>query len=213
MEASNTDCMVRFLFILTLTLSTLAHAQTDSARMDILKFHDELNEEFKNPKTSPLKGKDLKRFKQHEFFPVDLRYRVLAAIEVTPSSAFFQMPTSSADMKDYRVYGTITFELLGKKFQVPVYQSKMLMNVPKYKSYLFFPFTDLTNGTLTYGAGRYLELSIPEAGNIFILDFNKAYNPYCAYSDGYSCPLVPAENNLDVEILAGVKYVSKKKKH
>lgn len=205
--------MVRFLFLFTLTCSTLAYGQTDSARMDISTFQNELNEEYKNPKTSPLKGKDLKRFKQHTFFPVDLRYRVMAILEVIPSSAFFQMPTSSADMKDYRIYGTITFELLGKKFQVPVYQSKMLMSVPKYKSYLFFPFTDLTNGTLTYGAGRYIALSIPDAGNALILDFNKAYNPYCAYSDGYSCPLVPAENNLDVEIMAGVKYAGKKKRH
>ena len=85
--------------------------------------------------------------------------------------------------------------------------------MPQYKNHLFFPFTDLTTGSITYGAGRYIDLTIPKSGNTIVIDFNKAYNPFCAYSDGYSCPLVPADNNLDTEILAGVKFIGKKKKH
>jgi hypothetical protein len=188
-------------------------AQTDSAMLEIAQFQDSLNNEYRNPKTSPLKGKAQKRFKKHEFFPADLQYRVEATLTVTDDATFFPMMTSSQVPKDYRTYGTLQFTLKGISYTVPVYQSKMLMAMSKYKDYLFFPFTDLTNGKLTYAAGRYIELSIPKSGNKIILDFNQAYNPYCAYSDGYSCPIVPADNHLDVEILAGVKYIDNQKKH
>ena len=80
----------------------------------------------------------------------------------------------------------------------------------EYKDYLFLPFTDLTNGTVTYGGGRYIGLRIPKSGNKIIIDFNQAYNPFCAYSGNYSCPIVPEENNLDVQVKAGVKYDAKK---
>ena len=204
---------MRFIFIIFSLVTASVFAQTDNGQADILKFQKELNEEYKNPKKSPLKGKDLKRFKKHEFFPINLTYRVVATLAATPESTFFQMPTSSEVFKDHRVYGMLTFELQGRTFEIPVYQSKILMAMPQYKEHLFFPFTDKTSGVLTYGAGRYIDLEIPKEGNTLVLDFNKAYNPFCAYSDGYSCPLVPADNNIDLEILAGVKYVGKKKKH
>jgi uncharacterized protein (DUF1684 family) len=200
------------IMILTVT-AQFALAQADSTMVEITKFQEELNEEYRNPKTSPIKGKAQKRFKMHDFFPIDIQYRVEATLTVTNEAAFFPMMTSSQVPKDYRIYGMLEFVLKDKVYNVPVYQSKMLMVTDKYKNYLFFPFTDLTNGKLTYAAGRYIELSIPKNGNKIILDFNKAYNPYCAYSDGYSCPIVPSDNYLDVEILAGVRYLSKKRKH
>lgn len=205
--------MKQLLFLLLIVTTRSLTAQSDSAYAEIERFQKTLNADYKDPKTSPLKGKALKRFKEHEFFPVNLEYRVEATLSVTEASAFFPMMTSSQVPKEYRVYGTIQFMLKGVEYTVPVYQSKMLMAVPKYKNYLFFPFTDPTNGKLTYDAGRYIELTIPETGNKLILDFNKAYNPYCAYSDGYSCPIVPADNHLNVEILAGTKYNGNRKKH
>jgi uncharacterized protein (DUF1684 family) len=122
------------------------------------------------------------------------------------------MPTSNFKTKEYRVYGKLKFTLKGKAFEIPVYQSQRHMNIEEYKDYLFFPFNDLTNGKSTYTAGRYIELRIPTEGNMIMLDFNQAYNPYCAYSDNYSCPVIPAENFIDLEINAGVAYSSKKKK-
>lgn len=83
------------------------------------------------------------------------------------------------------------------------------MATVQYKDYLFFPFTDTTNGNETYDGGRYIDLRIPASGNEIIIDFNKAYNPFCAYSAGYSCPIVPAENNLDIPITVGVRYYKK----
>lgn len=204
--------MKKLLLAVLLLNSSSLFAQQDTVTLGVLKFQDTLNKEYRDPKTSPLKGRALKKFKKHDFFPIDLQYRVEAVLTVTNESSFFPMKTTSQKLKEHRVYGMLTFTLKGKTFEVPVYQSKMLLAVEKYKNYLFFPLTDLTNGESSYGAGRYIDLRIPE-GNTIIIDFNKAYNPYCAYSDGYSCPIVPADNHLDVEVLAGVRYSDKKAKH
>lgn len=83
------------------------------------------------------------------------------------------------------------------------------MQKEEYADYLFFPFTDETNGKETYGGGRYIDLRIPKEGDSLVIDFNMAYNPYCAYSWQYSCPLVPAENQMDVEVPVGIRYHKK----
>ena len=77
-----------------------------------------------------------------------------------------------------------------------------------YEDYLFLPFLDNTNGEESYGGGRYVEARIPE-GDTIIIDFNKAYNPYCAYNEKYSCPIVPRQNYLPIEVKAGVKAFGK----
>ena len=82
------------------------------------------------------------------------------------------------------------------------------MSKPGYEDYLFLPFLDNTNGETSYGGGRYVEGRIPE-GDILVIDFNKAYNPYCAYNEKYSCPIVPRENSVDENIEAGVKAYDK----
>ena len=204
--------MKRLLLVILVLNSSFAIAQQDTVKVGISKFQESLNKEYRDAKTSPLKGKALKKFKHHDFFPVDLQYRVEATLRRTDESSFFPMKTTSQVLKEHRIYGMLTFTLQGKQFEVPVYQSKNLLTKEAYKTYLFFPFTDLTNGESSYGAGRYIDLRIPE-GNTIIVDFNKAYNPFCAYSDGYSCPIVPADNHLDVEVLAGVRFIDKKGKH
>jgi len=88
-----------------------------------------------------------------------------------------------------------------------VYQSQDLLKRPGFENYLFVPFTDRTNGHGSYGGGRYLDLRIPPKGATTMpLDFNRAYNPSCAYAPGYSCPVPPAENRLNVAIPAGVQH-------
>ncbi len=200
-------------FLSILILSTLSRgllAQTD-AETEIEKFRKDLNEEYSNPQTSPLPKKDIKKFKGHPFFPIDLKYRVKAILMLTPSTSFFKMQTSTSQPRDYRIYGNAAFSIDGINYQLALFQSKDLMQTEKYKDYLFLPFTDLTNGDLTYSAGRYIGLTIPKEGDEIVIDFNQAYNPYCAYSNKYSCPIVPRENGLNVAIFAGVKYNKKKK--
>jgi uncharacterized protein (DUF1684 family) len=202
---------MRFLCVLLLLINTLAFSQTDQALDDIKKFQDDLNKEYKSKKASPLDAGTRKQFKGHTFFDVDLKYRVTATLRVAEPAHFFQMKTSSMATRQYRVYGILEFTLQDQKFEIPVYQSQQLMATKEYEDYLFFPFTDLTNGELTYSGGRYIDLRIPKEGNTIVVDFNQAYNPYCAYKTKvqYSCPVVPKENNLDIAIQAGLKYTKR----
>lgn len=192
---------------LIFSLSLLGFFQSLRAQDDykaaILEFQHELNEEYKNPKESPLSAKEQKVFKGLPFFPIDENYRVLAKFEKLPPQSPFQMMTSANSIKDYDVYGVVTFTLGKKEYQLNIYQSHQLRTQEKYKDYLFLPFTDESNGTDTYGGGRYIDLRIP-SGDMIELDFNKAYNPYCAYATGYACPIPPKENDLPVAIKAGV---------
>lgn len=175
----------------------------------ILKFQEELNAEFKNPKESPLPDRFRIDFETLDFFEPDTNYVVTATLERTPNALPFLMPTTTDRKSKEKVYGVVKFMLNGTEHALEVYQSPELIQEKGYEDYLFLPFTDLTNGNQTYGGGRYLDLRIPE-GNTITIDFNRAYNPYCAYNKKYSCPLVPAVNNLATEVLAGVKVFAKK---
>ena len=117
------------------------------------------------------------------------------------------METSTVHRPLYRKYGELRFVLNGQALHLSVYQSTDLLKRPGFEDYLFVPFTDLTNGHGSYGGGRYLDLRIPPAGSPggLTLDFNRAYNPSCAYNHGYSCPVPPAENRLAATIPAGVR--------
>lgn len=193
-----------FLFLI---LSLFLNAQTEKENIaSIKKFQKELNTEYLNPKETPLRGDNLKNFKKHPFFPINLKYRVTAKFVKTENPVPFELPTSSGKFKQYQEYGKATFELDGKSLTLTLYQSLDLMKMEKYKDYLFLPFRDETNEKETYGGGKYMDLKIP-AGNEIILDFNQSYQPYCAYNAfDYNCPIVPAENKLPVRIEAGVKY-------
>lgn len=198
-------CLLILIFFSLFTYAQTKHIQ------DVKNFQDELNAEYKDSKKSPLDAKSRKKFKRHDFFPVDSVYRVTATLNITENTPFFKMPTTGDRLPQYRKYGDLVFTLRGNNYTLPVYQSYDLMRLPAYKDYLFLPFTDLTNGNNSYEGGRYIELRLPKTGNSMVVDFNKAYNPYCAYNLTYSCPIVPAENHLDLPIEAGVRYLKKKK--
>ncbi|MCE3075555.1 DUF1684 domain-containing protein [Chryseobacterium gwangjuense] len=173
---------------------------------EIKKFQKDLNEEYLNPKETPLRGGNFTQFKKHPFFPIDLKYRVKAKFVKTENPKPFDLPTSSGKTKSYQEFGKAIFELDGASYTLTIYQSLDLMKMEKYKDHLFLPFRDATNNKETYGGGKYLDLKIPE-GDSIILDFNQSYHPYCAYNAyDYNCPIVPEENKLPVEIRAGVMY-------
>jgi uncharacterized protein (DUF1684 family) len=171
-------------------------------------FQKELNAEFKDATTSPLTESDLKSFKGLDFFPFDSTYVVDAVLTRTPDSDWFDMPTTRVRIDQYRIFGILDFKIEGQAYALEVYQSERLMQTEAYANHLFLPFLDKTNGIETYGGGRYMDLDIPSTDTIS-LDFNKAYNPYCAYNSEYSCPLVPLQNYLTREIKAGVKKFTK----
>lgn len=182
--------------------------EQDTLIKGILLWQKELNEEYVNPETSPLPDADRKNFEKLDFFKPDTSFVVVASFERTPEAIPFFMPTTTDRKSEEVLFGVATFVLQGKKYQLEIYQNKKLMLQEEYKDYLFLPFLDKTNGKQTYGGGRYIDMSMPE-GNSIVINFNKAYNPYCAYSKKYSCPIVPGINNLDIEITAGVKAFKK----
>ena len=114
------------------------------------------------------------------------------------------MKTSTDRKPMYVKYGELSFVLKGESFKLNVYRNIELSKKEEYKDYLFLPFSDATSGKESYIGGRYIDLRVPKGKSIAI-DFNKAYNPYCAYNSQYSCPIVPLENDLDIAIEAGVK--------
>lgn len=149
-----------------------------------------------------VKGEDKKKFR---FFPIDESYQVTARIELVKDSPWFSMPASKNSPQTFRIYGILHFSIHDTLIKAPLYQSQMLMALQKYKDLLFFPFTDLTSGEDTYATGRYIDLFMKDIhGDTIVLDFNKAYNPYCAYVSGkYNCPIPPKDNYLPVAIVAG----------
>ena len=120
------------------------------------------------------------------------------------------MPVFTGTGSEYIPYARLKFEIKGQPMQLTVYRSTRLATIPAYKDYLFLPFTDDTNGKETYGGGRYIDLREGDfKDNAVTIDFNKAYNPYCAFGAGYACPKPPDENHLSTGIQAGEKQYAK----
>jgi len=140
------------------------------------------------------------------YFDLDKNYKVIADVELSEGEEPFELPTYSGITKTFIKYATLSFELGGEELALSVYRNLEVIRMPQYKNYLFLPFKDETSSNSTYGGGRYINLSTLDIkeGKV-TLDFNKCYNPWCAYSDGFNCPIPPAENTLDIAILAGEK--------
>jgi uncharacterized protein len=148
--------------------------------------------------------------KLFRFFPVNKKYLVRCSFEAVKDTVGFFMKTSGMTRTKYYNYGKLSFTLDNTPLQLFVYQSQKLMNTPEYADYLFVPFTDATTGDKTYGSGRFIDLRLGDIkNNTVLLDFNKCYNPYCAYASGYNCPVPPKENRLTVAIKAGEKVFPK----
>ena len=168
---------------------------------DLTPFQREINDFFKDASVSPLKKRDLKNFRGLDFFTYDSTYLVTAKLTKTPKEKPFMMLTTTDMVVEYIKYGTVSFELLNNQYSLDIYKN---LEDPNERDNLFLPFLDDTNGNESYGGGRYINLSIPQGDNL-IIDFNSAFNPYCVYDEKYSCPIVPRENYLPLEIKAGVK--------
>lgn len=197
--------MKNIAFLLASFLSFAIAAQNNVELIDEIEAHQiSENEKFSNPETTILDSLGFKNFEKLEFYPIDLKFRVEARFIRTPDEKPFLMPTTTERKPEYVKYGEAHFHIDGKNLKLNLYQSVEPNDEPGYENYLFLPFTDLTSGDGSYGGGRFLDAYIPE-GETMIIDFNKAYNPYCAYNKKYSCPIPPKENDLLVRIEAGVK--------
>ncbi|MBO9672094.1 MAG: DUF1684 domain-containing protein [Sphingobacteriaceae bacterium] len=195
------------ILLLLISMNTFAQSYADQ----IAKHREAYKEDFIKDSHSPLKKNDLQNL---HFYEADSIYKVSATVELLKNEKVFKMPTFNGSSSDYYRYAHINFSLKGKAIQMTLYRSVALSTNPIYKDHLFLPFTDETNNKETYGGGRYIDLDAKKINNSHIeIDFNKAYNPYCAYSDGYRCPVPPEENDLQLAIKAGEKLYTGEKKH
>lgn len=184
--------------------SGIAQMDSIAARQEIEKFRFTLNEDYRNPKESPLGPEGASHFTGHQFFATDLNYRVIAKVEKLKKPEKFLMQTTTDRKPEYKKLFKLTFTLRDTVCILYAYQNVELSKREGYENYLFLPFTDPTNGFDSYGGGRYIDLRIPDTDSM-VIDFNQCYNPYCAYSGKYSCPVPRKENRLPISIYAGIK--------
>jgi uncharacterized protein (DUF1684 family) len=164
--------------------------------MNELKDFRKLKDDFyAHDPQSPLTASQKRAFKGLNYFPPNPALRLEVQVEEFPDKKIIQMQTSTGDIQEYERFGRFHFAVQGQPAELTIYYSE--------GSY-FLPFVDSLAGKETYPAGRYLEPEPLGAGR-FLVDFNLAYNPYCAYNERWSCPLSPLENRLKVPIQAGEK--------
>ena len=206
---------IKYIFVLVLSYfgitgnSVLAQEQQDVSSSSYSKTIEDarkgINIKFMYTDESPLPPDERKSFKGLNYFPIDDKYRVEAVLEKDSVPKTIVMKTSTSRAPEYIKYGVVKFQIDTFHLELSVFQYTKLLDQPNQERHLFIPFRDETTHLETYGGGRYIDSEIPVEGNTLILDFNKAYNPYCAYNHRYSCVVPPDENQLPVRIEAGEK--------
>jgi uncharacterized protein (DUF1684 family) len=164
--------------------------------MDELEdFRREKDEFFRLHPQSPLGREQKKGFQGLKYFPENESLRLQVKVEEFDPKDEVEMQTTTGDSQTYERFGKFHFQVDGQEAELSLYSSP---------NGFFLPFVDSLAGKETYPAGRYLEPE-PLPGGFFLVDFNLAYNPYCAYNEMWSCPITPFENRLKVPVRAGEK--------
>lgn len=179
------------------------HSQSSSYKQDIIKYRsDNWRGLIQDPRTT-LKAADSIYL---DYYPVKEKNKVYCTVELLKDQQPVDMPTYSGQVKQFIRYAKFRFSLSGKKIALIAFRNLQHISSPLYKDLLFIPFKDAGSGKQTYEGGRYMDVrtGIIHDGHA-LLDLNRIYNPWCAYSDGYNCPIPPVENHLQVKIKAGEK--------
>ncbi|ELZ26761.1 hypothetical protein C474_19010 [Halogeometricum pallidum JCM 14848] len=179
----------------------MSSLDTDAWREALLTNREHKDEYFARDPNSPIPADQRESFDGLSYFDPNESYRFAVELDEYETKETITVETTTDGERDYLVWGSFAFEVRGEEVTLDAYRSD-----PDERR-LWVPFRDETSGEETYGAGRYLDLEDPDdrEGDAWVLDFNAAYNPFCAYSERYECPLVPMENWLDVPIRAGEK--------
>ncbi len=172
----------------------------DGREQELKTFRQKRDQFFKEDPKTPLNENDRKKFRGLRYYPIDLNYAVIGRIERYPDEQkpiYVNLPTSKGTEKKYVKYGRFKFPWMGKEYTLQIYRTLG-------GGELFLPFRDKTSGQDTYTRGRYLYIEQMSEGRVLI-DFNRAYNPFCEYNERFTCPYAPEENWLGCEIRAGEK--------
>jgi uncharacterized protein (DUF1684 family) len=156
-----------------------------------------LDETYRNQPNKPVPPDKMNEFLPLRYFPPDPEYVVPASLNPSKERIVVEMPTSQGKIRRHERVGVLEFTLKGQPLTLGAF-----IEAGAGLDRLFVPFSDMTSGTETYAAGRYLELDRTSSG-VYTIDFNKAYNPYCYYNADYDCPYPPRESRLPLPIRAG----------
>lgn len=167
---------------------------------EIIEMRQEKDAQFRDSEESPIPAEKRTSFTGLLYFDPDPEYVVMATFVESASTDTIILQTSKDDLRKAFRAGTFTFRLNGKDLKLSAYT----FADSEDNESLFVPFTDRTTGHETYYGGRYMDVPVVDIDD-YVLDFNMAYNPYCAYNERYSCPLVPKENDLSIAVRAGEK--------
>ena len=165
------------------------------------KWRSDRDLSFKGDIDSPIPDSLRESFTKLNWYPVKREFKITATFEKNPEFERLEMPRSQGDPETYIIAGWLKFKIKGQPQRLTAYQPN-----PKDSKVLFIPFRDLTSPKETYGGGRYIDTRL--VNDRVLLDFNRAYNPYCVYNYDFACPIPPEENRLNVEIPAGEKNFS-----
>ncbi len=202
--------MKLFSTVLITVLFTLLSATSEgqSFRKEHKTWKKNYKKTFRIDNSSPLGRVGTWRLK---FFKPKSVFKITANLEMIENGPVVSFPTTTGKTMEYQPYAKALFNVYSQPCTLIVYRSAKAINQKAYENYLFVPFRDYTSGDESFGGGRYIDLQVSEIkDNKLVIDFNRAYNPYCAYNPAYSCPVPPAENSLPLEIRAGEKTFNRR---
>lgn len=169
----------------------------------LLKERTDKDLTFRSRANSPVNDEGRRTFKNLVYYEPDPEYRIKAEVEQLPQQDTLLIPMTDGSEEAYIRYAIASFQLEGQPQRLTLF--KKAKRAADEEEQLFVPFTDRTNGYDTYGGGRYLDIPFEEEAKTVVLDFNRAYSPFCAYNPDYVCPVPPKDNRLDIPIPAGEK--------
>ncbi len=190
--------------VLLIIFYSFSDIQVSNKYLDeINKFRADKNAQFRTDESSPIPEKKRGSFLGLAYFAPEPAYRINAELIPLNDTLDLAIPTNTEETRPMRRYAHIKFKLNGQSVKLTLFKYQ---EADQEKNQLFLPFADASNGAETYGMGRYLDINLADVrANQVTIDFNMTYNPYCAYTDEFSCPLPPPENRLPFKVLAGEK--------
>ncbi len=190
---------IAVVIIMVYTMLGVTTVSDEQYITQVEKDRKEKNAMFKNGSESPLEEQHKAQFQALSYFDVDTKLRVLADFKPIQPREYLFIEITDGSQRKYEKSGYAQFEIEGEMQRLLV-----LKSTDTEEKHLFIPFYDETSALSTYGGGRYVEPQLLSNGKIEI-DFNMAYNPYCAYNHTFRCPIPPKENKITVKINAGEK--------
>ncbi|NQW30869.1 MAG: DUF1684 domain-containing protein [Ignavibacteria bacterium] len=193
-------CITCVAFMLTACVEDAYDGTSNYDVQEVLDWRLDKDEAFKDATQSPLPEGLIERFMGLNYYEPDEDFAAEATLERNAEPDTITIRTTTDELRRAEVVGNLKFEMNGLKLSLVAYSF-----VGGNRDELFVPFKDGTNGNTTYGGGRYLSIPVASNDGEYVVDFNMAYSPYCAYNKAFSCPLVPSANILKVDVEAGEK--------